>query len=94
MTSKWTPGPSRHRKQIQVLPKATQNGDKPAKVSKAIPKAAKVHQKSSKGAPKTPERLQKDIEKLPKSTPKGIPKRLLNRTPNLRPLFPLNVSKT
>ena len=74
MTSKWTPGPSRHRKQIQVLPKATQNGDKPAKVSKAIPKAAKVHQKSSEGAPKTPERLQKDPGKHPKRHPETKPK--------------------
>ena len=81
-------------KTLQVLPKATQNGDKPAKVSKATPKAAKVHQTSPKDAPKAPKRLQKNAKKLPKSTPKGIPKRTLNRTPNRRSLFPLNVSKT
>jgi len=79
---------------MQILPKATHEAHNPTNVSKARPKAAKVHQKSPKGGPKAPKRVQKDSEKLPKSIPKGIPKRLLNRTPNLRPLFPLNVSKT
>ena len=40
-------------KTLQVLPKATQNGDKPAKVSKATPKAAKASKKHSKRHPET-----------------------------------------
>ena len=32
-------------------------------VSKAIPKAAKVHKKSPKGGPKAPKRVQKDSKK-------------------------------
>ena len=79
---------------LQVLPKATHEAHNPTNISKASPKTAKVHKKSSKGGPKAPKRVQKESKKLPKSSPKGIPKRLLNRTPNLRPLFPLNVSKT
>ena len=79
---------------LQILLKATHKAHNPTNVSKAIPKAAKVHQKSPKGSPKAPKRVQKNSKQLPKNIPKGIPKRFLNRTPNLRPLFPLNVSKT
>ena len=81
-------------KTLQILPKATKQAQNPTNVSKATPKAAKVHQKSSKGGPKAPKRLQKDSKKLPKSTPEGTPKRGLNRTPNWRPSFSPNVSKT
>ena len=81
-------------KTLQILPKATKHAQNPTKVSKAIPKAAKVHQKSPKGRPKAPKRLQKDSKKHPKSIPTGTPKRVLNRTPNWRPPFPPNVSKT
>ena len=51
------------------------------------------YQKSPLGAPKAPKRVQKDAKKRPTSTPKGIPKRVLNQTPKMRPLFSPNVSK-
>jgi len=48
---------------MQILPKATHEAHNPTNVSKASPKAAKVHQKSSKGAPKATKRLQKAPKK-------------------------------
>ena len=81
-------------KTLQILPKATKQAQNPTNVSKATPKAAKVHQKSPKGGPKAPTRVQKDAKKLPKSIPTDTPKRVLNRTPNWRPPFSPNVSKT
>ena len=81
-------------KTLQILPKATKQAQNPTNVSKATPKAAKVHQKSPKGGPKAPQMVQKDTKKLPKSTLKGTPKRGLNRTPNWTPSFSPNVSKT
>ena len=44
---------------MQILPKATHEAHNPTNVSKARPKAAKVHQKSPKEAPKAPKKLQK-----------------------------------
>ena len=52
---------------LQGLPEATHKAHNPTNGSKAIPKAAKVHQKSPKGGPKAPKRLQKDTKKLPKT---------------------------
>ena len=46
------------RKTLQVLPKANQNAHNPINVSKASPKAAKVHQKSPKGDPEKSTRIQ------------------------------------
>ena len=48
---------------LQVLPKATHEAHNPTNISKATPKAAKVHQKSPKGGPKAPKRRQKDSKK-------------------------------
>jgi len=48
---------------MQILPKATHEAHNPTNVSKAIPKAAKVHQKSPKEAPKAPKRHQKESKK-------------------------------
>ena len=48
---------------LQILPKATHEAHNPTNVSKAIPKAAKVHQKSPKGGPKAPKSVQKDSKK-------------------------------
>ena len=47
-------------KTLQILPKATKQAQNPTNVSKAIPKAPKVRQKSPKGGPEAPKKLQKD----------------------------------
>jgi len=48
---------------MQILPKATHEAHNPTNVSKASPKAAKVHQKCPKGVPKAPKRFQKEAKK-------------------------------
>ena len=48
---------------LQVLPKAIHEAHNPTNISKATPKTPKVHQKSAKGDPKAPKRVQKDSKK-------------------------------
>ena len=48
---------------MQILPKATHEAHNPTNVPKARAKAAKVHQKSPKGGPEAPKRLQKAFKK-------------------------------
>ena len=48
---------------MQILPKATHEAHNPTNVPKTRPKASKVHQKSPKGGPKAPKRLQKTVKK-------------------------------
>ena len=66
---------------LQILPKATHKAHNPTNVSKAIPKAAKFHQKSSKG---DPQGIQKDLKRIQKVTKKH-PKRHPQTTPKPNP---------
>ena len=73
---------------MQILPKVTHEAHNPTNISKAIPKTAKVHQKSAKGDPKATKRLQKGYGKVTKKHPKRHPETTPKPNPEPETSFP------